>query len=228
MNGVHDMGGLECFGPVNPDPNEPLFHADWEKQVLALTLAMGATGEWNLDQGRFERESLPPSDYLSIGYYRIWLTALENLLVKNGLVTREELQLGRKQQPAKVVKAVLQAENVSTVLRKGSPVDRTVTTPSKFNVGDAVQVENQHKLTHTRLPAYIRGVTGVVHKCHGAHIFPDSHAHGMGEEPHWLYNIKFNSDDLWGTARKQSRWVHVDCWEPYLKTAEPSKRHGID
>ena len=73
MNGVHDMGGLQSFGPVQPEADEPPFHAPWEKRALALTLAMGATGSWNIDQSRAARESLPPGKYLTSSYYQIWI-----------------------------------------------------------------------------------------------------------------------------------------------------------
>jgi len=215
MNGVHDMGGLECFGPVVPEPDE-LFHDEWEKQVLATTLAVGATGTWNLDESRFSREALPPDQYLSIGYYRIWLSALENLLVKHGLVNAEELKSGQSLTPPATIKNVLEAKDVTAKLRAGSPVDREVPSKPCFAVGDLVRVVNRHTLTHTRLPAYIRNHSGVIHKIHGAHIFPDSHAIGEGENPQWLYNVRFEAADLWGDARATDGSVHVDCWEPYL------------
>lgn len=217
MNGVHDMGGLECFGAINPDPNEPLFHDEWERRVLAMTVCMGATGEWNLDQGRFTRESLPPVDYLSIGYYRIWLTALENLLVQRTLVSREEMQQGRSIDQSKTVKRVLQGADVDRAMRAGAPVERPATQSARFSVGDVVRVENLHKTGHTRLPGYIKGHLGVVHRVHGCHVFADDNALGTGENPQWLYNIKFKAQELWGESRSQAAHVHVDCWEPYLK-----------
>lgn len=220
MNGVHDMGGLECYGPINPDPNEALFHAQWERRVLALTVCMGATGEWNLDQGRFTRESLPPVDYLSIGYYRIWLTALENLLVQRDLVSREEMQQGIPIKASKKVKRVLAGTDVERAMRAGAPVDRPASGSAKFSVGDIVRVENQHKTGHTRLPGYIRGHEGIVHQVHGCHVFADDNAKGTGENPQWLYNIQFKAQDLWGEARSQAAHVHVDCWEPYLTTVQ--------
>ena len=76
MNGVHDMGGMQGFGPVRPEPNEPLFHAPWERQALAMTVAMGACGQWNIDISRSARESLPPAQYLSSSYYAICLAGL--------------------------------------------------------------------------------------------------------------------------------------------------------
>lgn len=215
MNGVHDMGGLDCFGPVLTEPDE-LFHEAWEKQVLATTLAVGATGSWNLDQSRFARESLPPDQYLSIGYYRVWLAALENLLLEHALVTEEELSSGNVSTPPAKVKQVLQANDVAAKLRAGSPVDRTIQSEPCFAVGDSVRVLNLQTPTHTRLPAYIRNHTGVIHRIHGAHIYPDSHAIGEGENPQWLYNVRFEATDLWGDKRAAKGSVHVDCWEPYL------------
>lgn len=220
MNGVHDMGGLECFGPINPEENEPLFHAEWERRVLAMTVCMGAAGEWNLDQGRFTRESIPPVDYLSIGYYRIWLTALEHLLIKRSLVSQEEMHQGQSIDECKPVKRVLKAADVRSVLRKGAPVDRTATQSALFSVGDAVRVNNLHTTQHTRLPGYIRGCVGIVHKVHGCHVFADDNACGIGENPKWLYNIQFTAQELWGEPRTQARDVHVDCWEPYLKAID--------
>ena len=220
MNGVHDMGGMECFGPINPDPNEPMFYEEWEKRVLALTVCMGATGEWNLDQGRFARESLPPVDYLSIGYYRIWLTALEHMLMQRELVSEQELQTGQLINPALSIKRVLRGGDIEKVLLAGAPVERPTTQLAKFCEGDAVRVSNQHISTHTRLPGYVKGKIGIVHKVHGCHVFADDNAKGSGENPQWLYNIRFNANDLWGEARAQARSVHVDCWEPHLSKVE--------
>ena len=87
MNSVHDMGGMQAFGPVRPEADEPVFHAAWEKRALALTLAMGATGQWNIDLSRSARESLPPALYLGSSYYQIWLNALENLMRERGLAS---------------------------------------------------------------------------------------------------------------------------------------------
>ena len=90
MNGAQDLGGTMGHGPVNPELDEPVFHGDWERQVFALTLAMGFFGQWNIDKGRFARESLPPAQYLSSTYYQIWFAALCKLLVANGFVTQTD------------------------------------------------------------------------------------------------------------------------------------------
>src|SRR5207244_12487992 len=91
MNGAHDMGGVHGFGPVEPEPNEPVFHAEWERHAFAVTVAMGATGEWNIDMSRFARENRSPADYLAKSYYELWLAGLEQLLAECRLVAPEEL-----------------------------------------------------------------------------------------------------------------------------------------
>lgn len=228
MNGVHDMGGLQCYGPIRDgtiqDEDELKFHHDWERQVLALALATGATGTWNLDQSRSARETLPPTVYLSSSYYSIWLQALEKLLIQNQLATADELRQGKSLYPPATLKRVLQADEVSTALAAGSPVERSVSTTPDFAVGDRVRVRNQHKSTHTRLPGYIRNRCGVVCRIHGAHVFPDSHAQGLGEDPQWLYNVCFDSNELWGEERSHPGQVCVDCWEPYLELENNATR----
>jgi hypothetical protein len=95
MNGIHDLGGTDGFGPINPEPNEPVFHEPWEGRMYALNIACGALGKWNLDRLRYMREKMNPAEYLTTGYYESWLYRLENLLIENGLVTREELEKRR-------------------------------------------------------------------------------------------------------------------------------------
>ena len=84
-----DLGGRDGYGPVTPEPEGELWHEPWEPRALALTLAMGATGAWNIDQSRSARETLP--DYAQLGYYRIWLAALQRLMIERGLVTDSEI-----------------------------------------------------------------------------------------------------------------------------------------
>jgi len=95
VNGVHDMGGMHGFGPVEPEPDEPVFHAEWERRAFALTLAMGASGQWTLDAARFAREDWPAADYLGRTYYEMWLAGLERLLAERRLVSEAEMAAGR-------------------------------------------------------------------------------------------------------------------------------------
>lgn len=217
MNGVHDMGGGQNFGPVRPEADEPSFHAAWERRAFALTLAMAGARLWNLDQTRSARETLPPAQYLASSYYRVWLDGLTKLLLERGLVTREEVEDGRmRETPVKT--SVLAADKVAAALARGASTARTPAHAARFAVGDAVRTREINPPTHTRLPKYCRGKRGTVVMAHGAHVFPDANASGAGEDPQWLYTVRFDGRELWGPHTNAAA-VHVDCWEPYLDPA---------
>jgi nitrile hydratase len=219
MNGAHDMGGMHGFGRVVPERDEPVFHADWERRVFALTLAMGATGEWNLDASRFARESLPPPEYLSRSYYEIWLAGLERLLAQRGLVTPDEMETGRSLQAAQPLKRTLAAADATASLGRGSPTNREAPREPLFQVGDRVGARNMHPAGHTRLPRYVRGHAGTITAVHGCHVFPDRHAHGHGEDAQWLYTVSFSGRELWGADADPTVTVAIDAFEPYLELA---------
>lgn len=216
MNGVHDLGGLQNFGPVVPEPDEPPFHHAWERRAFALTLAMGGTGQWNLDQSRAARESLPAATYLGSSYYRIWTLGLERLMLERGLVLADELADGRPHAAPLTGVRALPAAQVPAALAQGKSTLRTIAESPRFAVGARVRTRELNPPTHTRLPRYCRGKPGTVVMLHGAHVFPDAHARGHGEQPQWLYTVRFEARDLWGEDTTAAA-VHVDCWEPYLE-----------
>lgn len=218
MKGGQDMGGRHGFGPVVPEIDEPPFHAEWEKRALALVVAMGATGSWTLDASRHARESLPPADYLASSYYEIWLAGLEKLLTAHGLAMAEEIANGTVSVEAKPVKRVLAAETTAKALASGGPCDRPTESSPRFAVGASVRTRLTNPPTHTRLPSYAMGRAGSIHAVHGCHVFPDSNAHGDGEDPQWLYSVRFAAADLWG-AETTAADVFIDLWEPYLEPA---------
>ncbi|MGJ7602787.1 nitrile hydratase subunit beta [Variovorax sp. LT1R20] len=213
-----DLGGQPGFGSVTPEPEGELFHADWEPRVLALTLAMGATGSWNIDASRAVRETLP--DYRDLSYYQIWLGALEQLMLQRAQVFPDEIASGEMKHPAAPVARVLQAANVPAVLAKGSPTERPELGPARFAVGQAVRMHLGKVDHHTRLPGYVQGKRGTIEHVHGAHVFADAHAQGLGEQPQWLYTVVFDEAELWGDAApRQNLSVSVDAWESYLEPA---------
>ncbi len=219
MNGAQDMGGQHGFGPVEPEPNEPVFHAEWEKRAFALTLAMGAPGGWNIDMSRFARESLPPAQYLAKSYYQIWLAGLEKLMAQRGLVSPEEIAAGHAIGAPKPVARTLSAGDVAKVLYRGGPTERETNTAARFAAGERVRAKNMHPLTHTRLPRYVRGHVGVIETVRGCHVFPDSNSLGAGENPQWLYTVRFDGRELWGPDTDPTVKVSVDAWESYLERA---------
>jgi nitrile hydratase len=211
------MGGEQAFGPVVVEPDEPLFHAPWERRALGLVLAIGATGRWNLDMSRAARESLPPATYLSSSYYEIWVRAVERLLVARGLATGDEVAEGRSHAAGAPGVKVLRPGDVAQALARGSPTSREVGFAPRFAVGQRVRTRNLHPATHTRLPRYCRDKEGEVVAVRGAHVFPDSNARGAGEDPQWLYTVRFAARELWGEDTTADA-VHADLWEPYLDT----------
>ncbi|HEX7929148.1 MAG TPA: nitrile hydratase subunit beta [bacterium] len=218
MNGVHDMGGMHGFGPIDPEPNEPLFHHPWEARALALTLAMGAWRKWNIDASRFQRELIPPATYLRMTYYEKWIAGLVELMVSKGLLTRAEANSGKPAAGAAKADPPLKAAAVPGLLSRGSPTTRDVPVVQRFQVGNRIVTKNMHPTGHTRLPRYVRGKPGVIQHDHGVHVFPDSNALFKGEAPQRLYSVRFEGRDLWGEASKREA-VYVDLWESYLDLA---------
>jgi len=218
VNGVHDMGGMHGFGKVEPESNEPVFHAAWEGRVLAMQRAMTYTGEWNIDMSRAAQEKLPPQVYLSVSYYKRWALGLEQNLLGRGLVTPEELEAGRALAPPKPVKRTMAASDIGAALTRGK-YGRPPTASARFSPGDRVRARNIHPATHTRLPRYVRGHVGVVERIQGCHVFPDAVVTGAGESPQWLYTVVFDGRDLWGENSDPTVKVSVEAFEPYLEPA---------
>jgi len=219
MNGVHDMGGMDGFGKVEVEPNEPMFHARWESRVLAMVRAMGAAGAFNIDTSRFYREMLPPHIYLSSSYYQKWLYGLEDLLIDKGFVTASEVAAGHAREPSKPLKnGTLHAEGVERTLVRGQ-FERKPQAPAQFKPNDRVQAKNIHPATHTRLPRYARGHVGVVERVLGCQVFPDSAAMGAGDNPQWLYTVVFDAAELWGIDADPTTKISIDAFEPYLEKA---------
>jgi nitrile hydratase len=216
MNGVHDMGGMENMGPVSPETNEPVFHHLWEGRVHALSVA--SPTRRNIDEGRHQRELIPGPEYLPMTYYEKWFRSLSELLVKHGHITREEIAAGKPAPGSKAGTPILTAEVVSERLGRRGSYLREAPAP-RFAVGERVRTRMLNPHGHTRLPRYARGHVGVIVAGHGAHVFPDSHAHGKGEDPRPLYTVRFTARELWGEAANPKDSVSLDLWEPYLERA---------
>ena len=214
-----DLGGKPAAAIV-PEPEGELFHASWERRVLALTLAMGATGSWNIDASRAARETLP--DYAELSYYAIWLNALEKLMLERGLVQADELALCRMIHPALPVARVLKADAVAPALARGSPTVRVAHSAARFEIGQAVRTRAASVGHHSRLPNYVRGKNGVIERIHGCHVFAESQAQGFGEQPQWLYTVVFDRSEVWGAGEcneSNPLTLSIDAWESTLEPA---------
>jgi nitrile hydratase subunit beta len=221
VNGVHDMGGLDGFGPIPIERTEPVFHAEWEGRVWAIFLSLLP----RLRGFRHAMERIPPAVYLTSSYYERWLNALITSLVERELLKREEL-ISRGadpialSQPAADLKGILQ-----TAPRKRA----------RFGEDDRVVVRNINPIGHTRLPRYVRGKRGVIHRDWGIYVFPDSSVHNGGEREQHVYSVSFKARELWGDGVPPRDTVRIDLWEDYLdadlvgaratkKKAKPARR----
>jgi nitrile hydratase beta subunit len=227
MDGVHDLGGMHGFGPVDREANEPPFHESWEAAVYAIMRASLGTGQYNLDEFRHGVERMDPAHYLRSGYYEHWLDGIARVLVEKGVVSDQELAARTAffaERPEAPVSAAVRAMPATPAPRLhwfAPESERPATRPPRFAVGDTVRTRNIHPTGHTRLPRYARGKRGVIHRQHGTHVFPDSNAHGGGEQPEALYSVRFDARELWGPAAEPNQHVYIDLWEPYLEPGDP-------
>ena len=220
MSRVHDMGGRFGDGPINPE-DDAVFDKVWHGRALALNLASAALGQWNIDMSRHARECLSPKDYSRFSYYEKWMAGLADLLVEKGVVTEAELEAETVSGPSALAERRLKGERVAVVLSSGGPSLRESNEPPRFKTGQTVQIRalarNEYvEGGHTRLPSYAAGKTGSIVKCHGAHVLPDTNAHGLGENPEPLYAVAFPAQCLWGDGAAEGDEVILDIWQSYL------------
>lgn len=222
MEGIHDLGGVEGFGPVEPEADEPAFHERWEARVFAVNAAARNARAWgNLDRFRHAIERIDPVAYLTHSYYGRWLGGLETMLVEAGVVSRAEID-GRVQsmggEPGLV--ASRPSAHPDPVTSSRLPLTRSLERSPRFRVGERVKTRNRAVPGHTRLPRYARGKIGTVILHHGGWVYPDTNAHGQGENPQHLYTVAFDGETLWGEGCEAGVSVSVDLFEPYLEPGD--------
>jgi nitrile hydratase subunit beta len=216
MDGMHDVGGMDGFGPVDIEKNEPVFHYPWEGKSYAMNMLMNGWRKWNLDQVRFSGEKFSPRQYLAMSYYERWVTALADRGIATGLVTAAEVQAGHAAPGSPKLTPPIKSEMVPAMVRAMGNFARPVNTKPLFKVGDKVRTVTDSPTGHTRLPRYARGRTGEIVLYHGAAVFPDSNAEG-NENPQHLYAVRFTAAELWGRQGDPRDSVTIDLYEPYLQ-----------
>ena len=221
MTRPHDMGGRYGDGAVIPEKESVRFKEDWHARALAVTLASGSLGQWNIDVSRHAREKLAPADYARFSYYEKWMAGLADLLVHCSVVEAREYA-GADPAPSPLADRALRAEHVSDVLAKGGPADRPSQVPQLFGIGDRVRTRKIAANAfvdggHTRLPRYAAGTVGRIVRFHGTHVLPDSAAHGLGDAPEPLYAVALRAQDLWAHPEHPEDEVVLDLWQSYLE-----------
>ncbi len=219
MNGIHDLGGMHGFGPVESESDEPVFHHEWEKRVFGLFAPSFAAGIFCVDEFRHAIERMGAAEYLQSSYYEHWLHAIETLALEKGVVTAEELRNGHAAGGGSRAQPALPAANVPALVAAGASARVDAEVKPKFSEGDMVVVKNINPPTHTRVPRYVRDKLGCIDRDHGVFVFPDTAAHGKGERPQHCYSVYFSAQEVWGTRASRNDSVYVDLWDDYLVPA---------
>jgi nitrile hydratase len=216
VDGIHDLGGRQGFGPVATEEPDESFHAAWEARLFGIVRSMSRASDWSIDWFRHCRELIDPVDYLTRPYYDQWLQTYAAMLVNSGIATVDELARGRSTRAPRGVSAPMSPDAVATEKKRSLCYDRDAAAPPRFKTGDAVRAKSWANPGHTRLPQYVRGHRGRVIARHGAHVFPDANAHGEARAE-ILYTVEFEAADLWPEASARRHRVCVDLWESYLE-----------
>jgi nitrile hydratase beta subunit len=224
LNSVHDIGGMDGFGAIQREADEPVFHEPWEGRVFGMCLTGAGLPPTPLDAVRHRLERLDPIKYLSSSYYERWLAGMESALIETGTLSQDEIEARVEQFAADPELPMPRGEDparagrLAEAIRAGRPESqRTIRQKPRFVVGDKIMTRNLNPHGHTRLPRYARGKHGVIVAHHGAHVFPDANAHGLGENPQHLYTVRIAMRELWGGAAEPNESVLIDLWESYLE-----------
>ncbi len=217
MNGIHDMGGMDNFGPVTAEENEPVFHEDWERKIFSLMISLLPAGYCNLDEIRRITETIPPAQYLRARYYEKWLYTLEMMALEKDIFTKEEIATGKSiRQEGGNMRPAVPREMVEYAMTSPIPASLDLDIEAKFKAGDKIIAKNIHPLHHTRLPRYVRGKCGVVEHDHGIFLLPDTNAHGGPDKPQHVYTVRFTARELWGEEAPAKDSVCIDLFDDYM------------
>jgi nitrile hydratase beta subunit len=220
MEGVHDMGGRDrFFRPLKPiDPDEPAFREPWEGKAFALALLANRVAGTNLHAFRHAIERVPEPEYLS-GYYERWLASAEILLLDSAILAPGAVEARARSMRGEDVEEPAVPEPHKPAMPSGGAGNlRQVDAAPAFAVGDRVRTSTGPPTDHTRLPSYARGKEGTVRALRPGHVFPDTAAHFLGENPQHVYEVAFTSDQLWGSDAEPAT-VTLDLYESYLEKA---------
>ncbi|MPZ73887.1 MAG: nitrile hydratase subunit beta [Nitriliruptorales bacterium] len=223
MNTPHDIGGMHGLGAVPWQTDEPVFHADWERTIFSIMLALAGQGRFNADHFRSAREKVPAHRYLTSRYYELWLQAVERLVAD--VVAPDEIERWAeqlRQDPDVPVPRALDADLADALergLREGLSTAGPVPHPRRYAVGDPVRTRNVHPPGHTRLPRYARDKEGVVDALYPAFPLPDRADDG-DYRPEYLYCVRFAAEELWGDSAEPGCEVQLDMWESYLRPVD--------
>jgi nitrile hydratase beta subunit len=216
MDGIHDMGGMAGFGPIDVSAGESGYE-EWEARIQATALLSGGMSRPGI-------EAIPPAEYLSSGYAEKWLVCAELRLLGDGVLDLDRLDHWRSEfssDPTRLPPRDNAPEAVAGL------VESLATTPlmsdatsSRFAVGERVRVRRMRPEGHHRCPRYVRGAVGVVERVPGAEHLPPTEPGGDVGQFEAVYTVQFDSSELWGDQRSEGEPpfdLVIDLWESYLE-----------
>mgnify|MGYP006280929125 CR=1 FL=1 len=224
VDGVHDMGGMDGFGPVAVE-DDAAFHADWERLVFGLVRLLRMQDVYVVDESRYGIERMPPRTYLNATYYERWLASMERNLREKGVIEADDVEdrLAELAEGRGDTASVPEASADLTALveeqfRADAAFEREPQEP-QFRPGASVRVRNIHPDGHTRCPRYVRRCRGTINDVRGTFVVPDDVVRGE-ETAEPLYSVRFETGELWGPDAEADDAVSIDLWERYLEPVE--------
>ena len=207
---------MHGFGPVDRSNDSGPFHHEWERRILGVTFAALGAGLFNVDEIRRVTENIDPVTYLESAYFERWLYSTEQLLKEKGVVTADELARGRSATRASNAVPLVTEDVARTILEHGGTSRAREGAPARFRPGDIVVARNINPRSHTRLPRYVRGKSGVIVVDHGIFALPDTNASGLGSHCQHVYGVRFTARELWGAETSERDTLQIDLFDDYL------------
>lgn len=232
MDGIHDLGGMQGFGPVEPHDDNVGYHDEWEGLVHSSFVGTMGSGLHTMEEFRHAIERMKPANYLTAAYWDRWLVGVSTLAVEKGAVSPAALRdrteafvageasLPERHDPELVDELLDGVADAYAAWRESQASEPA------FAPGDEVSVRNIHPDGHTRCPRYVRNARGTVTAHRGTHTLPEAHAHG-GEGAESVYNVAFELSELWSdnsesesTNDSKGDVVRAELWERYLEKVD--------
>ncbi|MFK7914465.1 MAG: nitrile hydratase subunit beta [Pseudomonadales bacterium] len=211
MNGIHDLGGMEGFGKVIVEANEPAFHAPWQSLAFRInSAAIGWLKAYNADEYRHAVERMEPLHYLSASYYERMLTGSITLLLEKGVLERDVLE-------TLAGGSIPLSQPLADPAQCPAPTSSANPAEPRYELGQTVRVRRWQTSGHTRAPQYVQGKSGTIIHITEPFGYPDHSAHGLAPRAEPTLHVAFSSAELWGETVAHSDEVIVDLWQSYLE-----------
>lgn len=212
MSTLHNLGGMQGFGPVWTMPEGTAFYSDAERRVFRLMMGLMAGGWCDTDGFRAAVEGLPVRTYARECFPMNYFLGMEKQLEERGLLKPGDLEAwmrGVRPTGRPAVPPPIMADGRDPPAR------------SRFRVGDRVKICSANPEGHTRLPNYLRGQVGTIIAERGLSDLPDALAARIGRKPQPVYTVEFRARDVWGERINTDDRLSAEIFQDYIEAAVP-------